>query len=153
METRQLKASRTLINHIKDAEGFRSSAYKCPAGVWTIGYGHTYGVKRGDTITEDEAEELLRKDLKFYESFVNGLRVTSVQRKFDALVDFAYNVGCQALEESTLLKKIRNCAPNAEIRAEFMKWVYATVAGEKRKLKGLEVRRKWEADRFDGVIE
>lgn len=148
-----MKASRILIRQIKEFEEFRATAYKCPSGVWTIGYGHTAGVKRGDKVTEEEAEELLRKDLRFYEGFVEGLRVTTLQRKFDALVDFAFNVGCEALETSTLLKKVRGCAPNAEIRAEFMKWVYATVAGQKRKLKGLEVRRKWEADRFDGIID
>ena len=56
-----MKVSRILIQQIKEFEGFRPNAYKCPAGVWTIGYGHTFGVKRGDKVTEEEAEELLRK--------------------------------------------------------------------------------------------
>lgn len=147
-----MKASKILIQKIKEFEGFRSTAYKCPAGVWTIGYGHTIGVKRGDTITEEDADKLLRQELRFYESFVEKLHVTCQQHKFDALVDFAFNVGCSALESSTLLKKIRMGKPSSEIRAEFCKWVYATVGGKKRKLKGLELRREWEADRYEGKI-
>lgn len=146
-----MKASNTLIEAIKRFEGFRGTAYKCPAGVWTIGYGHTVGVKRGDKMTEGEAERQLRRDLAEYEAFVDKLGVTERQNKFDALVDFAYNLGCDALAGSTLLKKIRACAPDVEVRAEFMRWVYATVAGKKRKLDGLVKRRKWEADRFFNI--
>ena len=143
-----MKASNTLIEAIKRFEGFRGTAYKCPAGVWTIGYGHTVGVKRGDKMTEGEAERQLRRDLAEYEAFVDKLGVTERQNKFDALVDFAYNLGCDALAGSTLLKKIRACAPDAEVRAEFMRWVYAAVAGKKRRLDGLVKRRKRAPDRF-----
>ena len=136
-----MKASNSLIEAIKRFEGFRGTAYRCPAGVWTVGYGHTEG----------EAERQLRRDLAEYEAFVDKLGVTERQNKFDALVDFAYNLGCDALAGSTLLKKIRACAPDAEVRGEFMKWVYATVAGKKRKLEGLVKRRKWEADRFFNI--
>lgn len=136
------------IAKIKDFEGFSKKAYKCPAGVWTIGYGHTQGVKPGDIITASEAEHLLRKDLRQYEAFVDKLNVTSQQCRFDALVDFAYNLGCAALEGSTLLKYIRECRPDTEIRAEFMRWVYAG----KKKLPGLVARRQWEADRFFNKI-
>lgn len=132
------------IAKIKDFEGFSKKAYKCPAGVWTIGYGHTQGVKPGDVITASEAEHLLKKDLAQYEAFVERLNVTSQQCRFDALVDFAFNLGCAALEGSTLLKKIRECRPDTEVRAEFMRWVYAG----KKKLPGLVARRQWEADRF-----
>lgn len=133
---------------IKDFEGYSKKAYKCPAGVWTIGYGHTQGVKPGDVITASEAEHLLKKDLVQYEAFVDKLNVTSQQCRFDALVDFAFNLGCAALERSTLLKYIRECRPDAEIRQEFMRWVYAG----KKKLPGLVARRKWEADRFFNKI-
>lgn len=120
-----MKSSKILIAKIKEFEGFRSQAYKCPAGVWTIGYGHTADVKPGDKISEAEAERLLRKDLIHYEAFVESLQISQKQEKFDALVDFAYNLGCAALEGSTLLKKIRTCRPDKEIRAEFMRWVYS----------------------------
>ena len=146
-----MKASNTLIEAIKRFEGFRGTAYRCPAGVWTVGYGHTSDVKRGDKMTEGEAERQLRRDLAEYEAFVDKLGVTERQHKFDALVDFAYNLGCDALAGSTLLKKIRACAPDAEVRAEFMRWVHATVAGKKRRLDGLVKRRKWEADRFFNI--
>ena len=98
-------------------------------------------------MTEGEAERQLRRDLAEYEAFVDKLGVTERQNKFDALVDFAYNLGCDALAGSTLLKKIRACAPDAEVRAEFMR----SVAGKKRKLDGLVKRRKWEADRFFNI--
>lgn len=147
-----MKISYQAIAKIKDFEGFSKKAYKCPAGVWTIGYGHTQGVKPGDVITASEAEHLLKKDLAQYEAFVERLNVTSQQCRFDALVDFAFNLGCAALERSTLLKKIRACRPDAEIREEFMKWVYARVGGKKKKLPGLVARRKWEADRFFGAV-
>lgn len=143
-----MKASRILIQKIKEFEGFRSEAYKCPSGVWTIGYGHTAGVKQGDKVTEQEAEKMLLRDLITYESFVERLNVSQKQEKFDALVDFAFNLGCDALERSTLLKKIRACRPDAEIRREFMRWVYA----DKKRLPGLVTRRKWEADRYFNMV-
>lgn len=147
-----MKASRILVEKIKEFEGFRSTAYKCSAGVLTIGYGHTTGVKQGQKMTKEEADRLLLRDLIPYEAFVDKLNVTSQQHKFDALVDFCYNLGCAALESSTLLKKIRACRPDAEIRAEFERWVYATVGGKKTKLPGLVTRRKWEADRFFNLV-
>lgn len=147
-----MQASRTLIEKIKEFEGFRSTAYICPAGVLTIGYGHTEGVRRGQRITEAQADELLRRDLRRYESFVDGLKVTCRQCKFDALVDFAFNLGCEALAQSTLLKKMRLCARDEEIREEFMRWVYATQNGKKRKMPGLVKRRAWEADRYEGRV-
>lgn len=147
-----MKSSNILINKIKEFEGFRSEAYKCPAGVWTIGYGHTAGVKRGDKISEAEADRLLRKDLIHYEAFVESLNISQKQCKFDALVDFCYNLGCTALEGSTLLKKIRACRPDSEVRAQFMRWVYVTVKGGKKKLPGLEIRRQWDADRYFNLV-
>ena len=143
-----MKASRILIEKIKEFEGFRSTAYKCPAGVLTIGYGHTAGVKQGQKITKEEADRLLVRDLIQYEAFVERLNVTCKQEKFDALVDFAFNLGCDALEGSTLLKKIRACRPDSEIRAEFMRWVYSG----KTKLPGLVTRRQWEADRYFNLV-
>lgn len=87
-----MKASRILIDALKRFEGFRASAYRCPAGVWTIGYGHTSGVKRGDKISEAEADRLLRRDLIACEAYVEQLNVTCKQEKFDALVDFCFNM-------------------------------------------------------------
>lgn len=83
------------IDLIKKYEGCRLRAYKCPAGIWTIGYGHTNGVKSGMVITMAQAEEYLKQDIQKYESHVMGYdaRYHWTQNEFDALVSFAYNVG------------------------------------------------------------
>lgn len=143
-----MKASEILIKAIKEFEGCKLTAYKCPAGVWTIGVGHTKNVTPGMKISEFEATQLLHKDLAVFERCVNELQVTETQGQFDALVDFAFNLGTKNLTTSTLLKRIRAKAPKEEIRTQFMKWTYATVNGRKIQLSGLIKRRKWEYERF-----
>jgi len=83
------------INLIKQFEGCRLTAYKCPAGVWTIGYGHTAGIKQGQVITQEQADRILVEDLKKYEKKVNKYydKYQWKQNEFDALVSFAFNVG------------------------------------------------------------
>lgn len=89
-----MKTSQNGINLIKQFEGCRLDAYKCPAGVWTIGYGHTAGVKAGDKISAAQAEGYLRADLEKYEKKVDKYnKYNWSQNEFDALVAFAYNVG------------------------------------------------------------
>ncbi len=89
-----MKTGQAGINLIKQFEGCRLTAYKCPAGVWTIGYGHTAGVKAGQTITQAQAEDFLRADLEKYEKKVDKYsRYSWNQNEFDALVSFAYNIG------------------------------------------------------------
>ena len=141
------RASNTLISKLKEFEGLRLVAYKPTKAErwWTIGYGHSAGdVKAGMHITEEKAEELLRRDLYFVEKFVNGISKVRTQGQFDALVSFAYNVGIGKLKSSTLLKKIMHDAPKAEIQKEFLRW---TTSGGKR-LAGLVKRRSWEAERW-----
>lgn len=144
-----MEVSELMLEKLKGFEGLSLKACKAvkTEKYYTIGYGH-YGadVKKGAVITEEQAEELLRKDLKKFETFVNGLGVCRKQCQFDALVDFAYNAGMEALRKSTLLKYIRAGKGEAAIRGEFAKWVYS---GGK-KLGGLVKRRAWEADRFFG---
>lgn len=144
-----MKASDILIEKIKEFEGLKLESYKCPSGVWTIGYGHTRGVKKGQKITEAQAAELLVGDLLPVEQYVDALKVCRTQGQFDALVDFAFNLGTGALQRSTLLAKVRCGAPDKEIQAEFRRWVYA---GGKV-LDGLVKRREWEAHRWVGVEE
>lgn len=139
-----MKASQTLIEKIKAFEGFRPEAYRCPAGQWTVGYGHTRGVYEGRRVTRAEADRLLREDLAPLEHYVTGLGLSLTQGQTDALLDFCFNLGTPALNGSTLLKKIRAGAPTAEIQAEFRCWVYA--GGEV--LPGLVKRREWEAERW-----
>lgn len=90
-----MKASQNCINLIKKYEGCRLTAYKCPAGVWTIGYGHTHNVRSHDTITQEQAEEFLCQDLKRYENIVMACDDIYhwTQNELDGLVSFAYNVG------------------------------------------------------------
>lgn len=139
-----MTSSELLIDKIKEFEGFASLAYVCPGGKWTVGYGHVRGVTKGRRVTEREADELLREDLKQYERCVNELDVAQTQGQFDALVDFAFNLGCESLRGSTLLVKIREGAPCSDIRSEFMRWIY----GGGHILPGLVRRREWEADRY-----
>ena len=141
-----MKSSELLLNKIIEFEGCKLTAYKCPAGVWTIGVGHTKGVKQGQTITEAQAMSLLKGDLLPCENYVNNLGVCKTQGEFDAIVDFAFNLGTAALGRSTLLKYIRAKKPEQYIREEFGKWVNS----KGMRLKGLVIRRQWEADRYFG---
>lgn len=89
-----MKTSQNGIELIKQFEGCRLEAYKCPAGKWTIGYGHTSGVREGQKISAKQAEAYLRADLEIYEKKVEKYsRYCWNQNEFDALVAFAYNVG------------------------------------------------------------
>lgn len=142
-----MKASDLLIKKIKEFEGFKLESYKCPAGVWTIGAGHTKGVKPGMTISEKQAETLLRGDLLEVEKGVENLYKCNTQGEFDALVDFAFNLGIERLKSSTLLKRILRKDDEDDIRQEFSRWIFA---GGKI-MNGLIIRRKWEADRFFSV--
>ena len=123
---------------IQGFEGYRSEAYLCPAGVWTIGYGHTAGVKEGDTCTRAEADAFLIEDLKWAEDTVNAQNLKLGQYQFDALVSFVYNVGSGNFNNSTLLKKLKNStAATSDLESEWKKWKYAN----KVELKGLVRRR------------
>lgn len=90
-----MKTSQTGIDLIKKFEGCRLDAYKCPAGVWTIGYGHTAGVTAGQKISKAQAEAYLRADLEKYEKCVvkYDSKYRWTQNEFDAMVSFAYNLG------------------------------------------------------------
>ena len=134
------------LDLIKKYEGLRLEAYKCPAGVWTIGYGHTKGVVKGMKITKEEAEKLLQQDVSVFELQVINTVGKLSDCKIDALVSFAYNVGIAAFRNSTLCRKVKANSDDPAIRNEFMKWIYA---GGK-KLQGLERRRKEEAEMYFG---
>lgn len=139
-----MKTGTNGINLIKSFEGLRLHAYKCPAGVWTIGYGHTKGVKKGDMITELKAETLLIIDLQSFEYTINKLvKVPLTQNQFDALVSFVFNVGSANFQKSTLLRKLNNKDYNGAAN-EFGKWVYAN----KKVLPGLVKRREAEKELF-----
>lgn len=134
------------VDFVRLKEGFFSYAYTDPIGVWTIGYGHTAGVQRGQHVTQLQAIALLRQDLSLAEKAVRSyVSVPLTQGQFDALVSFAFNVGNGALLHSTLLKKL-NEGDYEGAKNEFPKWCHA--AG--RTLPGLVTRRRQEAEMFGG---
>lgn len=136
-----MRTSRTGIELIKAHEGLRLDAYLCPAGVPTIGYGHTYNVKIGDRITEEQAEKFLIDDLIVAETEVNRYGLNINQNQFDALVSFVYNVGAGNFRGSTLLKRLKANPNDPDIANQFKKWVY----GGGKVLPGLVRRRNEEA--------
>ena len=132
-----MKTSPKGIALIKEFEGLRLKAYKCPGGVWTIGYGHTVGVKPGMTITEEQAEQFLKEDLIVFEKAVNNQNLSINQNQFDALVPLIYNIGIGNFQKSTLLRKARINANDNSTMDEFLRWVYS----KGRVLPGLQRRR------------
>lgn len=137
-----MKTSQRGINLIKQFEGVRLTAYKCPAGVYTIGYGHTRGVTRGMKITEEEASAFLTADLLNSERAVE--RYNSVyhwnQNEFDALVSFTFNCGA-----TNLRSLLRNGQRNRSQIAATLP-LYRKAGG--KVLKGLERRRTAEKALF-----
>ena len=142
------KAGKDLI---KRFEGCKLKAYKCPAGVWTIGYGNTFyedgtKVKEGDVITQERAEELFDIIISDFVRMTDALVKSDVtENNFSALVSFTFNVGTGNLKKSTLLRKVNANPKDPSIRAEFMKWTRANNVV----LKGLVRRREAEAKLYE----
>ncbi len=129
---------------IKRFEGCRLKAYRCPAGVWTIGYGHTgASVKEGLLITQHQADIILESDLTKFEEAVEEWMPGASSNQFSALVSFAFNLGINALIKSTLRKKFL-AADVGGAADEFLRW---NKAGGKV-LPGLVKRRKAERELF-----
>ena len=139
-----MRTTNILLRKLMELEGLSLEAYRDAAGVVTIGYGHTKDVEMGDKISPWWAKELLVNDIREVEEQVRALGVARTEAQLDALVSFAFNLGIERLQGSTLLKVIRKGGSHRQIRQEFKRWVYA---GGK-KLRGLERRRNWEAERF-----
>lgn len=140
-----MKLSAAGLDLLKRSEGFRADAYQDSGGVWTIGYGTTKDVQPGDTCTEEQASQWLRRDVLSAEWAVMKLiEVPMTQGQFDALVDFVYNLGEGALAKSTLLRKL-NAGDYAGAAAEFPKWCHAG----NQVLPGLVTRRAAERALFE----
>ena len=132
------------IDLIKHFEGCELNAYKCPAGEWTIGYGHIKGVSEGMSITQEQAEQMLLDELKEYENYINELVTVNLsQNQFDALVSWVYNLGPANLQSSTLLK-VLNSGDYSGVPAQIERW---NKAGGKV-LEGLIRRREAESALF-----
>ena len=137
-----MKATDNCIQLIKRFEGLYLKAYVCPAGVLTIGYGHTRGVKPGDEINELQAELYLMEDVEACEIQLNYLTLPINQHQFDALCSFIFNLGIGNFMQSTLLKKLK--AGDKTAADEILRW---DKSGGKV-LPGLTARRKAEYDLF-----
>jgi len=141
-----MQVSKNCIDLIKKFEGLSLKSYKCPAGLWTIGYGNTQWedstkVKENQTLTIENAEKILT----FWVSkYANNIKVKCNQNQFDALVSFAYNTGIGNFNNSTLKKKVIANPDDPTIRAEFMKWVNSNG----KQLAGLVKRRDAEANLY-----
>lgn len=111
---------------IKEFEGLRLEAYLCPAGVWTIGWGHTKGVKKGDRIDIATAEKFLKEDIEVAERGIEKLvKVKLSDNQFSALVSFVFNLGETKFRDSTLLKVINSDPHSLNVAIQFRRWVYA----------------------------
>ena len=129
---------------IKEFEGCKLKAYKCSADVWTIGYGHTDGVKEGDEITQQEADRLLASDVELFTTGVQRLVHSDINRnQLGALVSFSFNLGLGNLRHSTLLRMV-NAGDFLGAANEFARW---NKAGGKI-LSGLVRRREAERQLF-----
>lgn len=135
-----MKATPYALLIIRHFEGLSLTAYKCPAGIWTIGYGHTAHVRPGDTITQNQANELLEKDIRRFEQYLDGLALGISQNQYDALISFIFNIGTDAFSKSTMLRKIKSNPNDPSIAAEFRRWIYS----QGKVLPGLQRRREEE---------
>lgn len=140
------------LNLVKKFEGLHKvteegdvRAYRCPAGKWTIGYGHTRGVKSGMRSSADDCERFLAEDLHEAGNAVrSAVNVPLSQNQYDALVSFVFNLGAGNFRSSTLLKKL-NKGLYDEIPAQILRWNKARVDGKLTELRGLTRRRTAEA--------
>lgn len=136
-----------LLHHF---ESCSLKSYKCPANVWTIGWGNTFyedgsKVIEGDLITQERADELFKNILdKFSKKAKSLIKKDLTDNQFSALVSFSYNVGTGNLASSTLLKKVNVDPLDNTIESEFLKWNKAN----KKVLNGLTRRRQAEADLY-----
>ena len=141
-----MKISQEGIALIKKFEGCELEAYKCAAGVWTIGYGSTKGVKEGDTISEEDADNLLLEEMHEYEGYINDMVTVDLkQNEFDALVSWVFNLGPSNLSSSTLLSRLNNKVWD-DVPNQIKRW---NKAGGQVK-QGLVRRREAEALLFEG---
>lgn len=145
----QMRISDDGIELIKSFEDCKLEAYQDSVGVWTLGVGHTGpDVFRGRTITQKEADALLRKDLAAAERCVNmSTNVELTQHEFDALTSLVFNIGCGAFRGSTLLRKLNDSLHDAAAE-QFGRWNKA--GGQE--LAGLTRRREAERNLFESSV-
>lgn len=145
----------TCFDFIKSREGLKLTAYQDSAGIWTIGFGSILyndgsPVKKGDKISQDQADQLIEREIRLKSLKVTaGLAPAVVnQHQYDALVSFAYNVGSGALLSSTLLKLVKANPSDPRIRDAFIIWDKVHKNGVLIEVPGLKIRRSAEADLY-----
>jgi lysozyme len=142
----------TLIEIIKNSEGLRLESYLCPSGLWTIGWGHTKGVKEGQTCTLAEAERYLKEDIQEAKAFVlSRVKVSLSPNQLDALTSFAFNIKkSQFNDKDCTLLRLVNLGEFNRAACQFSRWVYGSdpKTGKPIKLNGLVTRRAHEEALF-----
>jgi lysozyme len=139
----QLTLDAAGIQFIHGKESCELKAYRDSGGVWSIGWGHTGpDVHEGLVITQEQADELFRKDAAEFVRLVNlSLKVPVHQAQYNALLSLTYNGGIK----KDLFAAVNKCGTQEEIRAQFMRWVRDRRGTT---LRGLKIRRTQEADMF-----
>lgn len=133
------------VGLIAESESLQLKAYRCPAGVWTIGWGETQGVKPGDTCTKEQADRWLLEDLQERAGAVGAMcTIDPSPAELGAMVSLAYNIGLEAFRRSTVLRQHNAGNRQAAARA-FGLWNKARVNGVLTELPGLTARRAREA--------
>jgi lysozyme len=149
-----MKPEQSTYDLIKSFEGCRLEAYQDQAGIWTIGWGTTklgmgLNVKPDTVLTQSQADGWLKLEVDQKAAQIDKLLKTALnQTQYDSLVSFAYNAGIGALQSSTLLKRVNVNPSDPSIREAFMMWTKIHVDGKLVPNKGLENRRKAEADLY-----
>ena len=133
------------IAEIARSESCKLKAYRCPAGVPTIGWGHTRGVKMGDACTQEQADAWLVEDLtEFTDGVQRVLKRDASESELGALVSLAYNIGLSGFSRSTVLKRHNEGDRQSAARA-FALWNKSRINGVLQVVDGLTSRRAREA--------
>ena len=144
MSQSKIKSRRSLIEKIKEFEGFLPSYSSKLDGHATIGYGHVGKVNYGQPITKEQAEALLLFDVSNIEKQIDALKLGLTIERYEAVVDFVYNLGISNFKGSTLYRYMKKNADDTRIKDEFQRWIYCNGSI----LDGLKKRRQWEAEHY-----
>ena len=143
-----MQLSENGYNFLVSQEGLKLTAYKCQAGIWTIGVGHTKNVKQGDVITNTQAHKLFDEDSEWVERAVNRSGLVLNQNQFDALFSLIFNIGEPNFKASTLYRLLKEDVKRKDIEMAWCRWNKARINGELQISKGLDTRRKKEVELF-----
>lgn len=144
MSQNNIKSRRSLLDKIKEFEGFLPSYSSKLDGYPTIGYGHVGKVNYSQPISKEQAEVLLLLDVSNIEMQIDALHLGLSIERYEAVVDFVYNLGITNFKSSTLYRLMKKNPEDSRIKDEFQRWVYCNG----KILEGLKKRRLWEAEHY-----